>query len=240
MWEVPRWKVLFSYNEGIYIAKGEKLTLMTLWLPSWLFDFLWLFDFTWLLNFICGSLGLPMYITLITTSMAHCSDVVETTHETTRHEIVYMYWLTVVLVSNYCVVEWWYALSVTCFHLHMARCVGSSTVLVFSWWCMCMCLFHLLLDVLHAFIRLWESLIACALSSSHSLLPHVSSMHLFLKSLMMRWHLIKKSLSLTRCIVFHFDVHYWERDKALKLCRSQLRPRCETLDHCWENLCRFH
>jgi len=48
-------KVIFSYNEGVYITKGWWLILLvTLWLPSWLFLILMTFWLTWLfISHVC-------------------------------------------------------------------------------------------------------------------------------------------------------------------------------------------
>ena len=193
---------------------------MTLRLPSWILHFLWIFDLHDSSTSYVRLLEFHITLHLITTSMAHSSDVAETTHDTAWHDTIDMYWLTMMFVLSYCAAEWWYALSVTRLHLHMEKCAGSSMVLVFSWWCSCMFPFRLLLDVLHTFFQLRASLLACAPSSSHSSSRHVSSMYLFLQSVMMRWHQIQKSPSLTWCILFHFDASDRERDKALKLRRA--------------------
>lgn len=89
------------------------------------------------------------------------------------------------------------AINLSCLHLHMEKCSGSWMVLVFAWWCTGMHPFHLLLDVLHTFVQLRESLLACAPSSSCSSSCHVSSMCLIFQLLMTRQDQIQKSPILT-------------------------------------------
>jgi len=161
MSEEPRWKVLCSYNEGVYIAMEDH------W-PLWLFDFpdscLTSYDFstdvtlqlhmcvswTFILHYIWLQQVWPIVVmwprqlmTLLTcTGWLWCSCQ------------------AVVLLSDSC------ALNVTFLHLCMEKCTGSSMVFVFVWWCMCMCPFRSLLDVLGVFIQLRASLLGCTPSSS--------------------------------------------------------------------------
>jgi len=77
--------------------------------PLWLFDFphdcltYMTLQLKWLFKFICGSLGLPHYITLITTHMSHSSDVAEMNHDMTWHYTTSVYMLMVVSMSSCCV-----------------------------------------------------------------------------------------------------------------------------------------
>lgn len=92
-------KVLFSYNgRGIY-SQVWCLTLVTLGLSLWLFNFPWLFEF-----YVC-----PFEFTLhsVTTNMAHNGDVAKTTHDTTRHDTADTYWLTVVSMLSCCATKLW-------------------------------------------------------------------------------------------------------------------------------------
>ena len=73
---------------------------MTIWLT-------WLFNFTWPFIFMCGSLGLPCYVTLIYNGTEHNSDAAEMTHDMTWHNNASMFMLLVVSMSSHIVVEWW-------------------------------------------------------------------------------------------------------------------------------------
>jgi len=177
MWEEPRWKVFCMYKWGVYIAKGKtnpcgcSNSLITVWLT-------WFFNFTWLFRFRCGSLGLPRYITLITTVW-----LIEVMWPTWL-----MTWLDKIVLVCSC---WWWcpcrvvvllsdgcALGVSYLHLDMKRSVESLMVLVFSWCCMCTSFLSILLwnsshvrlfakkNLLRCIIHSWKNILACIIHSS--------------------------------------------------------------------------
>lgn len=95
--------------------------------------------------------------------------------------------------------------------------------------------------VCFVFIQHRAIILACAPCSSHLLSRYVSSMYLFLKLLMMRWHQIHKSPSLPWCIFFCFLVQVTKReDKDLKQRKAHVRPWCEAPGHCREKLNGSH
>jgi len=204
MWEEPRWKVLCLYNEGVYIAKGDN------W-PLWPFDFphecLTSCEFSTYMILklhMCISWTFTLHdiwLQKVRPIVGMWPKQLMTQLDMTRLSCTGWLWCprrTAMMLSDGC------AIGASCLHLRMARCTGSSMVLVFAWWCTCICPFGLLLDVLLTFVQLWASLLACAPSSSCLAPSHVTSMYLFLQTLMTRRHQIQKYPSLAWCIVFRF------------------------------------
>ena len=130
MWEEPRWKFLYSYNEGLYIAKGDN------W-PLWLFDFphdcLTSYDFSshvTLQLHMCISWTFTLhYIWLqqVWPIVVMCPRQLMTQLDMTPLRWTGWLWClcqVVVLLSDGC------SLGVTCLHLCMTKCAGYSMVLV--------------------------------------------------------------------------------------------------------------
>jgi len=194
MWEEPTLKVFFMYKWGVFIAKGKtspcdcSTSLMIIWL-------------TWLFNFTCGSLGLPHYIILITTVWPTV--------------VMWPRWLMTWLDTTMlvCSCYWWcpcqavVLLSVDVILVYHSFIFAWQGVWSLWWsWCLiyvctCMFLFCLYFDMLHVFvcsqnksprmhslfIHSWTNLLACSPCSSRSSSHHVSSMYLYLQSLMTKW-----------------------------------------------------
>ena len=57
------------------------------------------------LQHMCASIRLHYTLHSVTTDMDHNVDVVKTSRETTQHDTIDMYWLTVVSMSSCCATE---------------------------------------------------------------------------------------------------------------------------------------
>jgi len=115
--EEPRWKFLFSYNEGVYITKGESLnTLMNVLLPmnfqlTWLFTFhAFPLDFHFTIHFEYNT-----WSTVVTWHM--------TTHDMTWHDTTdmdcLMMWKCQATIAAKCWMSSW-----RCFSFHLCK----------AWW----------------------------------------------------------------------------------------------------------
>ena len=88
---------------------------------------------TWLFDFIRQTLGLPCYITLITTSIIKSSDVAKVTHYTNGHNTASMHMLAVMFVSSCCVIEWWLCSWCTIASPRHGKVRGVFNGFVFAW-----------------------------------------------------------------------------------------------------------
>jgi len=156
----------------------------------------------WLYNFphdylTYMTLQLYMWVSLTSTlhyivynSMAHSSHVAEISHDMTRHDNAGMFMPMVVFMLICSDAEWW-----VCYLCIIASVPHDKVSRVFDGlgvWLM----FHvhispsLVLGVPHVFVYSRTSLLACAPCSSYMSSHHVSSMYLYLQSLMTRRHKI--------------------------------------------------
>ena len=99
----PRWKLPYSYNDGVYITKGWCfILLVTLWLPSWLFDFLWIFNLHESLHSMCVLWTSTLQYILNTIYMFQNSDVA---YDHSWNDRKWHYWhgfLDAVAISRNC------------------------------------------------------------------------------------------------------------------------------------------
>ena len=156
-----------------------------MWLFKYAHDYLTSMTFRLYMTLCTTSLGLPRYITL-TENIAHRRDVDDMTHDMTHHDSASTFVLLLECMSSCNAARWWMS----------SGCITTSpshgkVCGVFDSFGVClMSHMHvspsLVLDMLHVFIRPRASLLACAPCSSRSSLHHVSPMHLYLRSIMMR------------------------------------------------------
>jgi len=194
---------------------------------------LWLFDFP---HDYLAYMTLQLYMWVSWTStlhcieyndMAHSSDLAEMTHDMTQHNKAGMFKLLVVSISSYSVVEWW-----MCSWCIIASAPHGKVYGVFDGLGVHLRLHmhvspSLVLGMLHVFICLWTSLLAFVPCSSHSSSHHVSSVYLYLQSLMMIQHQIQKYPILPWCIIFCFQMQVTRiEDEALKLHRAHFMQGC--------------
>ena len=95
-------------------------SLVTLWLPSWLFDFLWLFNFTWIFIFCTYPLELHFRIHFrIINYIIHKNDV---EYDDSWHDMKLLTWTS-----------WWHGNFKTLLLLHAMFLLGNSLLFTSIW-----------------------------------------------------------------------------------------------------------